>query len=65
CPTRDGRRETARRGVARRATARRARTVLRLSRGEAIDTPRVELATKLMVRESTRSLAESGGQAAQ
>ncbi len=42
-----------------------ARTVLRLSRGEAIETPRVELATKLMVRESTRSLAESGGQAAQ
>lgn len=37
-----------------------ARTVLRLSRGEAIETPRVELVTKLIVRESTSSLGESG-----
>ncbi|HWS31663.1 MAG TPA: LacI family DNA-binding transcriptional regulator [Actinoplanes sp.] len=42
-----------------------ARTVLRLSRGESIETPRVELVTKLMVRESTTSLAETRGQAAQ
>jgi len=30
-----------------------ARTVLRLSRGETVETPRVELATELVVREST------------
>jgi LacI family transcriptional regulator len=30
-----------------------ARTVLRLSRGEAVETPRVELATELVIREST------------
>ncbi|BCJ46413.1 LacI family transcriptional regulator [Actinoplanes ianthinogenes] len=39
-----------------------ARTVLRLSRGETIETPRVELVTKLIVRESTKSLAETRGQ---
>jgi LacI family transcriptional regulator len=33
-----------------------ARTVLRLSRGEPIETPRVELATELMARESTARL---------
>jgi LacI family transcriptional regulator, galactose operon repressor len=33
-----------------------ARTVLRLSRGEPIETPRVELATELVVRESTATL---------
>ncbi|GAA2902578.1 LacI family transcriptional regulator [Actinoplanes cyaneus] len=36
-----------------------ARTILRLSRGETIETPRVELVTKLIVRESTTSLAET------
>ncbi|BCY07627.1 LacI family DNA-binding transcriptional regulator [Actinoplanes sp. L3-i22] len=36
-----------------------ARTILRLSRGETIETPRVELVTKLIVRESTKSLAET------
>jgi LacI family transcriptional regulator len=40
-----------------------ARTVLRLSRGELIETPKVELATELIVRESTASLAETGRQA--
>ncbi|MGX6603164.1 LacI family DNA-binding transcriptional regulator [Micromonosporaceae bacterium Da 78-11] len=34
-----------------------ARTVLRLSRGEPIETPRVELATQLVVRESTAALS--------
>ncbi|GAA2702666.1 MULTISPECIES: LacI family DNA-binding transcriptional regulator [Actinoplanes] len=38
-----------------------ARTVLRLSRGETIETPRVELVTKLMVRESTAPLAATRG----
>ncbi|GIF05648.1 LacI family DNA-binding transcriptional regulator [Actinoplanes siamensis] len=38
-----------------------ARTILRLSRGETIETPRVELVTKLIVRESTKSLAETAG----
>ena len=31
-----------------------ARTVLRLARGEDIEVPRVELATELIVRDSTR-----------
>jgi len=42
-----------------------ARTVLRLSRGEPIETPRVELATELVIRESTALLAEAGGKTAQ
>jgi LacI family transcriptional regulator len=42
-----------------------ARTVLRLSRGEPIETPRVELATELVVRESTALLAESRRQTAE
>ena len=42
-----------------------ARTVLRLSRGEPIETPRVELATELVVRESTALFAETGGKTAQ
>ncbi|WP_250008098.1 LacI family DNA-binding transcriptional regulator [Actinoplanes sp. M2I2] len=42
-----------------------ARTVLRLSRGEPIETPRVELATELVVRESTRLLAETRRQSTQ
>ncbi|GLY04288.1 MULTISPECIES: LacI family DNA-binding transcriptional regulator [Actinoplanes] len=43
-----------------------ARTVLRLSRGETIETPRLELVTKLMVRESTAPLfAEAGRQPAE
>jgi len=33
-----------------------ARTVLRLARGEALESPRVELATKLVVRDSTTAL---------
>jgi LacI family transcriptional regulator len=37
-----------------------ARTVLRLSRGEPIETPRVELATELVVRESTAMLTGAG-----
>jgi len=41
-----------------------ARTVLRLSRGEPIETPRVELATELVIRESTALLADAGGKAA-
>jgi LacI family transcriptional regulator len=43
-----------------------ARTVLRLARGEPIETPRVELATELVVRESTTALlAEAGGKTAE
>jgi LacI family transcriptional regulator, galactose operon repressor len=38
-----------------------ARTVLRLSRGEPIETPRVELATELVVRESTAALSPAKG----
>ena len=42
-----------------------ARTVLRLSRGEPIETPRLELATELVIRESTALLAEASSEAAQ
>ena len=42
-----------------------ARTVLRLSRGEPIETPRLELATELVIRESTALLADAGRKTAQ